>query len=74
MIWVTPTKRLRPSSANPENIGFTFLPNKVRCLQKGGGQQAQKDFVESYVRRKGLVFNHVTNKFTRRSKRYEKEK
>ena len=44
-----------------------------RCLRKGGGQQAQKDFVESYVRRKGLVFNHVTNKFTRRSKRYEKE-
>jgi len=49
------------------------LPNKGRCLRKGGGEQAQKDFVESYVRRKGLVFNHVTNKFTRRSKRYEKE-
>ena len=43
-------------------------------VMKGGGQQVQKDYVESCHSRKDIVINHITSKFARRSSCYEKEK
>jgi hypothetical protein len=52
-------------------VAIWTLAGEGEGIWKGGGQQVQKDFAESYdiFSRKGLVMNHFTNKFTERSNR-----